>query len=279
MNHPVGKVRFLILCTVLGTLTHCTGNPPAESPKVNTTQETVISQDQDQSRIEVAEFGESNEIRSAGLHLMDQGHGLIEIAKEEQFNDSVLVVAIHGYQSEGYEWITGIKNLAEHYGSLFFYRYDWDRCPEETALDLTRVINAKFKAGKYQKVVLFGHSYGGLVVTYAAAGLNAGDVEINVIAAPLSGISSLLKGCESLEYNDQGKLKYPQWEKSVRVIQHRTVHGQDGAFRDLKLDPQEIDLPFHKVQKLPPTMDGHRLGHNWSVTWVLDQYVGKPHRY
>jgi hypothetical protein len=31
--------------------------------------------------------------------------------------------------------------------------------------------------------------------------------------------------------------------------------------------------------ELPPTMNGHRLGHNWSVSWVVDSYLGKAHRY
>ncbi|MCF6238601.1 MAG: alpha/beta hydrolase, partial [Candidatus Marinimicrobia bacterium] len=194
-------------------------------------------------------------------------------------NDSVMVIAVHGYESMGYEWVTGLKNLATHYGSLFFYRYDWERCPDQVAASLAAQTIKIFRSGSYKKLVLFGHSYGGVVVTYAASDLANLDAEIHVIAAPLNGFPGLMDQCESLQYDADDKLVYPKWNRSIKVIQHRTVHAQDGAFRELAIDPQDIDLPFYLVQELPPTMDGHRLGHNWSVSWVLDQYVGKPHRY
>jgi len=276
MKHRIDLIKSLILSIILVTLVQCGGKPAVETGQE--LQVPSLRQPLTKIRIDVNEFGEGNEIRAAGLHLMDRPNGLIELFQAGQFNDSVLVITVHGYQSEGYEWITAIKHLAEHFGSLFFFRYDWDKCPDEVARELAQVINSSYGSGSYRRIVLFGHSYGGLVVTYVASRLK-GDVEINIIAAPLSGFSGLLDPCESLQYDAQGKLKYSEWPKSVRVIQHRTVHGQDGAFRDLDNDPQEIDLPFYQIQKLPPTMDGHRLGHNWSVTWVIDQYVGKPHRY
>jgi pimeloyl-ACP methyl ester carboxylesterase len=209
---------------------------------------------------------------------MEQPLGVIELRDGEHGNDSVLVMAVHGYDSRGYEWITGLKNMATHYGSVFFFRYDWEQCPDQIAANLASEIKKIEKSGKYKKLIIFGHSYGGMVVTYAASGLGKLDADIHVIAAPLSGFPKLLDECDKLSYDSGDKLKYPEWSNSVRLIQHKTVHAQDGAFRELASDPQEVDLPFYQSHELPPTMDGHRLGHNWSVTWVLDQHVGKPHR-
>ncbi|MCF7824547.1 MAG: alpha/beta hydrolase [Candidatus Marinimicrobia bacterium] len=281
MNRSFGIMRFTLLSLLLCSLLSCPGTP-SPGPQIQSGDRGAsqnLSDDRRISQINIQTFDESKDIRSAGLYLMDNPAGPIKIVNGEQDNDSVLVVAVHGYLSEGYEWITGIQNLAVHYGSLFFYRYDWDRCPDAVSSDLTRAIHSELKKHPYNKLVLFGHSYGGLVVTFAASQLGSVNTEINVIAAPLSGFSSLLSPCESLNYDVEGSLVYPPWKKSVKVIQHRTVHGQDGAFRDLEIDPQVIELPFEQVQTLPPTMDGHRLGHNWAVTWVLDQHVGKPHRY
>ncbi|MCF7923398.1 MAG: alpha/beta hydrolase family protein, partial [Candidatus Marinimicrobia bacterium] len=218
------------------------------------------------------------EIRSAGQQLMDLPLGIIELKNGALRNDSILVVAVDGYDSPGYEWITGLKNLAGYYGSVFFFRYDWEACPDQIAHVLASEIKQIEKSGDYKKLIIFGHSYGGMVVTFAASELGKLPTDIHVIAAPLSGFPNLLDECSNLSYDSGDKLKYPKWKESVHLIQHRTVHAQDGAFRDLASDPQDIDLPFYQIFELPPTMDGHRLGHNWSVTWVLDKHIGKPHR-
>lgn len=216
--------------------------------------------------IDVNIWGVGTEIRNSGTHLMDNPMGFLELTDGEAVNDSVLVVVVHGYQSQGYEWITSLKNLATTYGSVYFFRYNWERCPDELSEDLALKIQTKMKSGSYKKLVVFGHSYGGLVVTYAASKLGKQKSELHVIAAPLSGFPQLMDECKSLEYDSGDKLIYPKWNNNVQLIQHKTVHAQDGAFRDLASNPQNIDLPYYRVQDLPPTMDGHRLGHNWSVT-------------
>jgi len=230
------------------------------------------------TRLEVGIFGEGTEITAAGQLLMDQSEGMLEVTDGESHNDSVMVVNVHGYASRGYEWVTGLKHLAQYYGSVFFFRYDWERCPEDVASELSAEILRLYKAGRFKKLIIFGHSYGGMVVTFTASKLGRTDAEIHIIAAPLSGFPQLLDACDKLNYDHEDKLIYPEWSKGIRLIQHKTVHAQDGAFRDLASDPQDVDLPFSQVIDLPPTMDGHRLGHNWSVTWVLDKHVGKPHR-
>jgi len=222
------------------------------------------------AHIDLNDLAEGSEIRASGYRLMDQQPGLVRLTHGADSNDSVLVIAVHGYHSSGYEWVTGLKNLGLHYGSLFFFRYDWERCPQDIAHDLTEVVKQVNASKTYERIVIFGHSYGGVVVAQIASLLGNLNAEIHVIAAPLAGFAGLTDSCAPLDYGS--------WSKAVRVIQHRTVKDQDGAFRELDMDPQEVDLPFYEIRTLPPTMDGHRLGHNWSVTWVLDQHVGKAHR-
>ena len=261
---------FLLPLLVIVLMIQCTaGRSAADSDRI----------DEPATGIDVVDLEEGTEIRNSGQELMTLSPGLHKLRYGDQVNDSVLVIAVHGYQSQGYEWVTGLKHLAEHFGALFFFRYDWEQCPDVTAEKLALAVKQEFKRAPYRRVVIFGHSYGGLVVSYTAAQLGRIKTEIHIIAAPLSGFPGLLDDCTNLHYNDQGQLVYPAWKANITVIQHKTVHAADGAFRDLATDPQEIDLPFQQVLELPPTMDGHRLGHNWSVSWVLDQYVGKPHRY
>lgn len=266
--------RTIIAASILIILASCGGGSPGTSGTPDTSHRAIG----DIPSIDVQVFGEGTEITTAGHDLMELPLGVVELRDGEQTNDSVLVMAVHGYDSRGYEWITGLKNLANHYGSVFFFRYDWENCPDQISENLVSEIKKLEKLGNYDKIVIFGHSYGGMVVTYAAAGLGRLRADIHVIAAPLSGFPKLLDECDQLSYDVGDKLIYPEWNESVHLIQHRTVHAQDGAFRDLASDPQDVDLPFYQSFELPPTMDGHRLGHNWSVTWVLDKFVGKPHR-
>ncbi len=274
MTLQTTRSRLFIFLIILVWLIACGGTTPSN---IGTAGVPYRSGDGSLS-LDIHLFGEGTEIISSGQQLMEQPEGAIELRNGDHHNDSVLVMAVHGYDSGGYEWITGLKHLTNYYGSIFFFRYDWEKCPDQIATDFANELKKIYKRGKYEKVVIFAHSYGGIVVTFAASKLGKLRADIHVIAAPLSGFPNLLDDCDNLSYDSGDKLKYPEWNKSVHLIQHKTVHAQDGAFRDLASDPQTVDLPFYQSFELPPTMDGHRLGHNWSVTWVLDKYVGKPHR-
>lgn len=266
------RIRILILTACLLLIMQCAGNSQEDFSRTRKSENQI-------NKMDINLLVDGTEIRNSGLQLMNAPLGIIELGQEGQVNDSALVIAVHGYQSRGYEWVSGLKHLADYYGSVFFFRYDWEECPELIAQELATKIQSLNKSRSFKEIIVFGHSYGGIVVTFLAGELGNLNTEINVIAAPLSGYPLLLDACSTLSYDENDKLIYPKWKPAVQVIQHKTVHVQDGAFRELASDPQEVDLPFARIQELPPTMDGHRLGHNWSVSWVLDQHVGKPHRY
>lgn len=264
--------RFVLLLALSLVLIQCGGSK-------NTSAERPLNKDQVAGQLDISDLGEGTEIKASGLQLMDLDLGMTQLHKGNQENDSVLVILVHGYQSEGYEWVSGVNGLVDHYGSVYFFRYDWDLCADEIAVELAEQTKKLKQVGNYEKVLLFGHSYGGLVLTFAASQLEKMDSELHVIAAPLTGFPRLMDECQDVTYDKMDRLVYPTWSDQVKVIQHKTVHAQDGAFRELATDPQDIDLPFNAIQDLPPTMDGHRLGHNWSVTWVVDSFLGRPHRH
>ena len=114
-----------------------------------------------------------------------------------------------------------------------------------------------------KKIILIGHSYGGVLVTSMVEAWNQDIVlEIHSIAGPI-GSSFSREGCN---YD-------PPQDISSRVVfyQWRTQHHLDTAFSILKEDPQTLNLEGSKITRLPATYRGRRLGHNWSISWVADE--------
>ncbi|MDA1342204.1 MAG: alpha/beta hydrolase, partial [Proteobacteria bacterium] len=56
----------------------------------------------------------------------------------------------------------------------------------------------------------------------------------------------------------------------VNLYEWRTQQHLDSAFKDLPENPQNIVIEGSMVTVLPDTYNGHRLGHNWSISWVAD---------
>ncbi len=226
----------------------------------------------------VEELPAGVEVKQSGALLMAQPPGWIRILADSTRNDSILVIALHGYASRGYEWVTSVTGLAERYGWCYFYRYNWKLCPDQVAELLGEDLEQLVTLLPVKRVVLFAHSYGGVVAVLAAQWLHLQlPIEIHLIATPLAGYPKLFDHCPKLARDSRNRLTYPPPPPNVSFIQWRTRKQQDGAFRQLDFDPQQVELPGSEVILLPETMDGHRLGHNWSVTWVVDSYLGRPH--
>mgnify|MGYP001229943508 CR=1 FL=1 len=219
------------------------------------------------------------EVKVSGKKLMSQENGFTLISNDSSFNEETLIVAVHGWKSEGYEWIYGLKTLSSEYKHTYFYRYNWNVCPDSVAIDffdeLTTIIGL---SEGIERIVVFGHSYGGVVVTDLASKLHFNiPIEIHSIASPLRGYSSLVKRCE-IGTNRDGSLNFKPWEKNITHFQWRTQHKLDGIFRKMKEDPQQVNLFNSNVTLLPESMNGRRLGHNWSITWVVDEFLRIPHK-
>lgn len=252
-------MKKFLLFIIITLLTSCSSNP-ADNNKF----------------LLIADLPAGEQIKKSGKKLINQPYGFTKIIAESAKIKDALIIAVHGYDSRGYEWITSINQLAENYNNTYFYRYDWETCPDSLGRDLADSIVTLIQNKSYlNKIIIFGHSYGGLVVTYLASNLDLKiPVEIHTIAAPLAGYQRIMDKCE-LQYNAYNILAYPSWNTNVSHQQWRTQKHQDGAFRDLDYDPQKIIFDNSKIILLPETMNGKRLGHNWSVTWVINNYLNE----
>ena len=215
-------------------------------------------------------------VKQSGRKLINQSYGFTQIIADSSRFENELIIAVHGYDSRGYEWVYALKKFADNYSNVYFYRYDWNVCPDEVAQNLSESILIQFNDSvKFDNIQIFGHSYGGLVATYLASKLDIGvPVKIHTIASPLAGYPRIMDKCD-FQYDTSNKIIYPKWQHNVTHYQWRTQKEQDGAFRDLAFDPQLIDFENSTITVLPDSMDGHRLGHNWSVTWTINYILNK----
>ena len=55
------------------------------------------------------------------------------------------------------------------------------------------------------------------------------------------------------------------------MYEWRTIKNLDGAFKNLKEDPQNVEIFGSIVTRLPETCKKNKLGHNWSISWVVDK--------
>jgi pimeloyl-ACP methyl ester carboxylesterase len=180
------------------------------------------------------------------------------------------VIGVHGYESAGYEWVYPLKALgADGKARVSFYRWDFTQCPEPMADALGRAIDELLAAQpEIGSLQLVSHSYGG-VITALVASRYRGRVPLvaDLVASPLAGHPGMSGACRY-----EGAVAPPA-DAPVTLRQWRTRKDLDGAFRELDVDPQVVELPG-EVTLLPESYRGHRLGHNWSISWVVDHLAG-----
>ncbi len=258
-NHRNGKA--IILLIVFGTILFAF--PAADSASVLQSGELLLG----------------DEVKASGQKLMTQSAGFTRIHDDSAYELRTIVIGVHGTKSQGYEWVESLKKLAREYRHTYFYRYDWDVCPDSSAQRLSRdLVTLTGQVPGANRIVLFGHSFGGLVVSFLSAQVHINiPVQIHTVASPLKGYASLNKRCELNKRRD-GSLKFPPWDDNILHFQWRTHHKLDNAFNRMKQDPQDVDLYDSEVTLLPETMNGRRLGHNWSITWVIDEYLRIQHK-
>ena len=184
----------------------------------------------------------------------------------ERFNgkEKVLLVSVHGSRSEGYEWIYPLQTLDTDNSATFFYRWDDRKCFSSSAKKL--IFHLKKAIGSLpdlERLVIVGHSYGGVLVASLVEGWNHNlSTEIHSIAGPI-GASFSRDSCDFVP---------PKFiPDNVVFYQWKTQHHLDAAFKRLKNDPQNLNLEDSQVTRLPETYRGRRLGHNWSISWVADE--------
>ncbi|MCX4246315.1 alpha/beta fold hydrolase [Paraliomyxa miuraensis] len=207
--------------------------------------------------------------KASGKRLMSSALGLHRLDTTTP-PPTKAVIGVHGYDSEGYEWVYPLKTLGKDgRARTFFHRWDYTQCPEPMAEALGRALDELLAAQpSIESVQLVAHSYGG-VITALMASRYHGKVPllVDLVASPLAGHPGMSGACS---YDGA---KAPPADAPVTLRQWRTQQQLDGAFDDLDTDPQIVDLPG-EVTRLPETYRGHRLGHNWSISWVVDHLDG-----
>jgi alpha-beta hydrolase superfamily lysophospholipase len=149
---------------------------------------------------------------------------------------------------------------------VYFYRWADDGCFQDSAEKLVKEIADILNQNKsFKKVYLIGHSYGGVLATHALKNWQlTTPIEVHVVASPLSGTAMLNKIC--------GYEPIKEIPINAILYEWRTQHRLDNAYKDLSKDPQAINIKGSLVTTLPDTYKGNRLGHNWSISWVADEF-------
>ena len=205
-------------------------------------------------------------IYSSGKYLIDREYGLHPIVSSKDKIDTVFI-AVHGYRSRGYEWVYALKKMKASKNKTYFYRWDWSKCPDVASSALYSDIQKLLSSNPQIKHInIFGHSYGGNIVTGIKDKPDLGSIDIHSVAGALMPMKRHKKRCPTFNGFEDTKSLYDHF-------QWRTVKEQDGAFKNMDIDPQLVNIEGSTVINLPPNFeDGKRLGHNWSLEWVFDQY-------
>ena len=171
--------------------------------------------DQDYPWLENLDAGKGFKQSGAKLSGLDLGLNPLE-----RFNgkEKVLLVSVHGSRSEGYEWIYPLQTLDTENSATFFYRWDDRKCYLSSAESLIFYLKEVLKSlPETEKVVIIGHSYGGVLVTSLVEGWKHSlSAEIHSVAGPI-GSSFSRGGCNFNPPKDiPDKLTFYQW----RTQQH-----------------------------------------------------------
>ena len=176
-------------------------------------------------------------------YLIDRPNGLHRMQGYTQTDSSFGIIAVHGYYpsdwpTKGFEWVVPMKDFAQLERPVWWFRHNWFDCPDSSIAYLKSQIETLIHHNHHlDSLWVIGHSLGGLIVSsFAEQWDNDFPVTVHAIAAPLKGMSRQLDECEPKERNIY------LINKSVRYIQWRTDYKQDGAFKHLEGDTQDVNL-------------------------------------
>ncbi len=217
-----------------------------------------------QDKINLELLNSLNDVFDSGKKLMAMTNGLNELELHNG-NQEILFIAVHGKGSRGYEWIYPLNVINDENNLISFFRWNDNSCINSSIKLLDDSIKDRLKKYKnIEKVILFGHSYGGLL-TASFMDQWTGEIplEVHSIASPLKGLDSISFFCEyKIPKKVPTKSTFYEW---------RTIHLLDGAFKHLDYDPQNVEIIGSKVTRLPEKYKNNKLGHNWSISWVAEQ--------
>ena len=215
--------------------------------------------------LDTLELGD--QVRASGSRLAALDFGLHALEPSDA-NDSRVVIGVHGWRTQGYEWVYPLKTLNEDGVSVYFFRWDYDQCPIEGSRMLQSAVQDLLTAvPSLEQITLVGHSMGGMLLAAIAQDWDMEiSTDIHVVASPLTMVEN--DNCPTQNLPSSLPTNVSLWE-------WRTLHHLDGAFQHMPEDPQNVDLGVSVVTRLGEDYNGHRLGHNWSISQVADLLVAK----
>ena len=167
-------------------------------------------------------------------------------------DSSIGIVLVHGFYptgwpTKGFEWTEALKNMTKTQHPIWWFRYDWNNCPEKSSKTLDFALDSlKTNFEDLELVYVIGHSYGGLIVADLAEKWDSDFyISAHSIASGLNHYRNRLKSCDV-----QGKKEYV-FGTNVEYIQWRTAKEVDGIFKNFDYDPQEVNLKNGKFVLLP----------------------------
>ena len=209
-------------------------------------------------------------------YLINRPNGIHGLKGYTPQDSSKAIVLVHGFYpldwpTKGFEWTKTLKNMTKIQYPVWWFRYDWNDCPEQNSRLLAFALDSlKDNIEGLELVYVIGHSNGGLIVTDLAEKWNSNlNLSAHSIASGLNHYRDRLKSCEV-----QGKEEYVFGE-NVDYIQWRTSKDVDGIFKNFDYDPQEVKLKNGNFVLLPKEWNGTRLGHNLSIQIVMEELVKK----
>jgi pimeloyl-ACP methyl ester carboxylesterase len=201
------------------------------------------------------------EFLDSGKKLMSLNFGIHDLEPNQE--TKAIIIAIHGRDSRGFEWIYPLQTIDSENTKTYFFRWDTTKCPQQTVPILMKEIQA---IEGVEKITILGHSYGGVLSSLLLNEIQNIETNVHAIAAPLSS-KDLEKYCNYVHPTSKNNnISYYQW---------RTVKKLDYAFNSLDYDPQVVDFEKSNVIRLPNEYRGKRLGHLWSISWVADSIKSK----
>ena len=147
-------------------------------------------------KVNLEQLKSTKDVFEAGLKLMAMPTGLHDLEVNDD-NQKTLFISVHGNSSRGYEWIYPLQIINNELNLITFFRWDDSSCVHPSVKLLDDLIQDKLNNNKnIQKVVLFGHSYGGLLTaSFMEQWTGELPLEVHTIAAPLKGLGSLSFVC------------------------------------------------------------------------------------
>jgi len=204
-------------------------------------------------------------------YLINRSNGIHRLGGINEKDSTWGIITTHGYYpmgwpTKGFEWVNPIVELSHRQIPVWFFKYDWDDCPENSADYLYRETEKLINNNSHlDSLWIIGHSLGGVVTSLFAEKWDRDfPITIHSIAAPLAGMERQRSDCENISkvaYKISSTVTYTQW---------KTVQAQDGAFKNLKFDPQEVFIDGGTSILLPGEWNNSRLGHNRSIQWVCE---------